>query len=507
MTNILLFTVFHATGNNLQIVHHPIRKFQTTNWLSKDFYKVLGINKGASASEIKKAYYQLAKKYHPDVNKNDKSAAQKFQEVSEAYEVLGDESKRSQYDSFGATSGPGTGTGTGRQGFGGFQDFSNFSHINPEELFRRIFKDSEFAFREWSSGDRGFAESVFGFNATREVTINLTFLESARGCNKEVDVNMVTKCIRCEGTRCQPGTGTTTCPQCRGTGHETIHTGPLLMSTTCRRCQGAGHIVRHPCTECEGTGHQIVRHKVKISIPAGVENGQVLRTSVSGPNAVPQELFVNIRVQSNSQFKREGPDIHSDVHISLAQAALGGKIRVPGVYEQMLINIPPGTNSHDIIRLPGKGISRLNSHGYGDHYVHVRIKNKRSLSELQKALLLAYAETEADVNGSVNGVVSTETGLDRLRRMLAVETSPSRKEPEHDFSDAKSVPEQEVIQSEGTLSDLAGFAGKHAIDNTKGYLLSRIKAACKEQEPQLIDHTDAEENKKIKPDKNTAASK
>nr|VZI48165.1 unnamed protein product [Spirometra erinaceieuropaei] len=343
--------------------------------LNKDFYKILGVPKNASSSDIKKAYYQLAKKYHPDVNKNDKTASQKFQEVSEAYE------------------------------------------------------DSEFAFKEWTSGDRNFAESIFGFNRSREVVVNLTFEEAARGVTKEIVTNIVVVCPTCEGSRCQPGTGTMACPNCRGTGTETVSTGPFVMRSTCRRCQGTGSVVRYPCRACEGTGQTVGRQQVKIAIPPGVEDGQMLRVSVGDARRAPQELFVTVRVDSSRLFRRDGADIHSDITISLAQAALGGKVRVPGIYEQVLVTIPAGSSSRDRIRLPGKGISRVNGRGYGDHYIHINIATPKRLTELQRALLLAFAETETDVKGSVDGVASTES------------------------------------------------AGRRAIDNTQGFLLSRIRAA------------------------------
>ncbi|KAG5446383.1 DnaJ sub A member 3, mitochondrial, variant 2 [Clonorchis sinensis] len=438
--------VSRFSGNFLERIHSSIsyelqsfRGLHSTFAKKKDYYKILGVDRSASQADIKKAYYQLAKKYHPDVNKDDKDAAQKFQEVSEAYEILGDENKRKQYNSFGAAS-----SGTGAQGRPQYSGFEYHSQIDPEELFRRIFRDSEFAFKEWTTGDRSFAETIFGFSPTKEIPVNLTFEQAARGANKEIAVNMPIACPRCGGSRAEPGTGTSTCPNCNGTGTEQLNTGPFLLRSICRRCQGSGSIVRHPCVECEGKGKVIARQRVNISIPAGVEDGQVLRVSVSAPRGESQEIFVQIRVERSRQFRREGADIHSDIVISLAQAALGGKMRVPGIYETMLVSIPPGSASNDRIRLPGKGISRVNGYGYGDHYLHIKIQSPKRLTELQRALLLAYAETEQDVSGTVEGVTSTESGLDKLRKALLgdAHNSSSRRESTPDDSSDHSVHSQ-----------------------------------------------------------------
>ncbi|KAL5964754.1 hypothetical protein TSMEX_007465 [Taenia solium] len=470
--------------------------------MMKDYYKILGVNRGASQSDIKKAYYQLAKKYHPDMNKSDKSAAQKFAEVSEAYEVLGDEEKRRSYDSFGGTSPGGFSSSAG-----GFENFT--SRFDPEELFRRIFRDSDFAYQEWSSGDRDFAESIFGFNTTKEVVVNLSFEDAARGVTREIAINVVVPCSTCEGSRCQPGTGMTTCPNCSGSGQETLSTGPFVLRTTCRRCSGTGSVVRYPCRACNGTGQTIGRENVKVAIPPGVEDGQVLRVSVdSGRKGIrfqsSQELFVTVRVEASPNFRRDGADIHSNVTITLAQAALGGKIRIPGIYEQVLVTIPPGSSSHDRIRLPGKGISRVNGRGYGDHYVHLHIRTPKQLSELQRALLLAFAETETNVKGSVDGVASTESALSRLHQTL---TKLSSRDGRSDNSASASGRYGDDDDDNGAwmsritngakrffsaAKDVIG-AGRHAIDNTEGFLLSRIRAAAAVNPPPREAKTDSKE--------------
>ncbi|XP_064607714.1 protein tumorous imaginal discs, mitochondrial-like isoform X3 [Liolophura sinensis] len=371
----------------------------------KDYYSILGVPKNADTKTIKKAYYQLAKKYHPDMNKNDPAAEKKFQEVSEAYEVLSDSSKRQQYDAFGAAgSQAGAGFG-GASGFGGARGFEGFhSTIDPEELFRKIFGDRGFNMSGFSE-DQDYAESKFGFAPASEIMMDLTFQEAARGVNKEINVNVKDICPKCDGKKAEPGTSSVKCQTCGGTGMETVSTGPFVMRTTCRQCKGARVIIKTPCTECQGKGKLIMRKKVVVPVPAGVEDGQTVRMPVGR-----QEIFITFRVSKSNFFRREGADVHSDVTISLSQAVLGGTTRIPGIYDDILFTIPAGTQSHDRLRLAGKGISRVNSYGYGDHYVHIKIRIPMKLTPQQKALILSYAELETDVNGTVSGITKTKDG-------------------------------------------------------------------------------------------------
>jgi len=389
------------------------RGFQTSCSLEKrDYYDVLGVKKGATAKDIKKAYYQMAKKYHPDVSKDDPNAAKKFQEISEAYEVLGDDGKRQQYDTFGMSggntgAGPGPGAGPFGAGMGGqgrgFEGFQ--SNIDPEELFRNIFGNQFKMGGNNPFGSADFAESNFGFAAASEVTMNLTFQQAARGVNKEINLNVTDTCVRCNGKRAEPGSKTVRCHHCNGTGMETVNTGPFVMQSTCRYCQGKRVLITKPCLECEGKGKTVQRKKVVVPVPAGVEDGQTVRMQVGS-----KEVFITFKVEKSRQFRREGADVHTDLNISIAQAILGGTVRIPGIYEEISLNIPAGTASHARIRMPGKGISRQHSYGYGDHYVHIKIDVPKRLSNEQKALLLSYAETERGVEGTVNGITQTSTG-------------------------------------------------------------------------------------------------
>lgn len=365
---------------------------------SKDYYNTLGVDKNASSKDIKKAYYQLAKKYHPDTNKGDKETQKKFQEVSEAYECLSDDSKRKQYDAFGSTDGGGGfggGNPFGGQGFpGGGWDFK--SNIDPEELFRTIFGD-----KTW----RGGGESPFDFGQPQEYRMKISFLEAAKGIEKEMTVNMMDSCPKCHGSGSEPGTSSDRCPQCSGSGMETVTTGPFMMRSTCRRCHGKGIYNKHPCKECAGQGQTKQSHKVKVPVPAGIEDGQTVRMAVGN-----KEIYITFNVAPSDYFRRTGADVHTDAKISLAQAALGGAIRLQGVYEDLTIQIPTATSSHTRMRMAGKGIKKVSGYGYGDHYIHIRVDPPKSLTEKQRALLHAYAETESGTPGTVNGLTYTKQG-------------------------------------------------------------------------------------------------
>jgi DnaJ family protein A protein 3 len=297
---------------------------------NKSYYEVLGVPRDASAKDIKKAYYQLAKKYHPDTNKGDKDAQRKFQEVSEAYECLSDDTKRKQYDAFGsgAFSGGGGGGGGPADGFGGAWNFR--SSIDPEELFKTIFGDQSWRTAGGGGGAGAFGETHFDFGgAPQQYQLNLTFSEAARGVNKEMTVVMADTCSSCGGDGAKPGTKPERCPQCHGTGMETISTGPFMMRSTCRRCHGrgtwmfnistfitatfepcvncsfhadlfsSGSWVKDPCGDCRGSGQTRQRKTAVVPVPAGVEDGQTVRVAVGR-----REVFVTFKVAKSDYFKR-----------------------------------------------------------------------------------------------------------------------------------------------------------------------------------------------------------
>ncbi|XP_050926374.1 dnaJ homolog subfamily A member 3, mitochondrial isoform X2 [Lates calcarifer] len=352
----------------------------------QDFYEVLGVSRTASQKDIKKAYYQLAKKYHPDTNPDDPEAKEKFAKLAEAYEVLSDEVKRKQYDTYGAA-----GFDPSRAGAGQQQYYRAGTSIDPEELFRKIF--GEF------TGGRGFGDIHNVFEQRPEFVMELTFSEAAKGASKELSVNIDDVCPRCDGKGSEPGTKVSHCHYCNGTGMESINTGPFMMRTSCRRCGGKGSIIITPCALCRGSGQTKKRQTVTVPVPAGVEHGQTVRMSVG-----TKEILITFRVQRSPVFRRNGVDIHSDILISIAQAILGGTATAQGLYETISIVIPPSCQADQVIRLHGKGIRRMNSYSYGDHYVHIKIRVPKKLTRRQRSLLLSYAEEETDVQGTVNGV-------------------------------------------------------------------------------------------------------
>ncbi|KAF3687962.1 DnaJ -like protein subfamily A member 3, mitochondrial DnaJ protein Tid-1 [Channa argus] len=363
--------------------------FHTSSRLAntEDFYEVLGVSRTASQKDIKKAYYQLAMKYHPDTNQDDPEAKAKFAKLAEAYETLSDAVKRKQYDTYGVAGFDPSQAGAGQQQYyraGG-------TSIDPEEFFRKIF--GKF------TGGMGFGDINSMFEQRPEFVMELTFSEAAKGANKELSINIEDDCPRCDGKGNEPGTKVSQCQYCNGTGMEAVNMGPFMMRTTCRRCGGTGSIINTPCALCRGSRQTKKRQTVTVPVPAGVEDGQTVRMSVK-----KGEILITFRVQRSPVFRRSGVDIHSDVFISIAQATLGGTATTQGLYGPITIVIPSGCQVDQVISLQGKGIRKMNSHSYGDHYVHIKIKVPKKLTRRQRSLLLSFAEQETDVQGTVNGL-------------------------------------------------------------------------------------------------------
>ena len=356
----------------------------------RDYYEVLGVSKDADEAAIKKAYRALAKKYHPDMNPGDKEAEKKFKEASEAYAVLSDAEKRRQYDQFGHAAFEGGAGGAG--GFGGF----DFSGADFSDIFGDIFGD---LFGGSRRGGRGGNGPMKG--ASIRKSIRITFEEAVFGCEKELDLILKDPCEDCNGTGAKPGTSPETCPKCGGMG-QVVYTSQSFFGTvqnvqTCPTCGGSGKVIKEKCSKCAGTGYTSSRKKIKVSIPAGIDNGQSVRIRDKGEpgvNGGPRgDLLVEVNVSHHPVFQRQDVHIFSTVPISFAVAALGGDIRIKTVDGDVIYTVRPGTKTDTKVRLKGKGVPSLrNPQVRGDHYVTLVIQTPERLSAEAKEVLRKFDE-------------------------------------------------------------------------------------------------------------------
>ena len=352
----------------------------------RDYYEVLGVPKDADEAAIKKAYRNLAKKYHPDANPGDKVAEEKFKEATEAYGVLSDPDKRRQYDQFGHAAFDGTG---GPGGFGGF----DFSGADMGDIFGDIFGDL-FGGRAGRSRSNG---PMRGANV--RTGIRITFEEAIFGCQKEIELSLKDECPKCHGTGAKPGTSPTTCPKCNGKG-KIVYTqqsffGQVQNVQTCPDCQGTGKIVKEKCPDCYGTGYISSRKKIQVTVPPGIDNGQSIRIAGKGePGSNGGErgdLLVEMTVSRHPVFKRQETTIFSTVPVSFATAALGGPIRIKTVDGEIEYEVKAGTQTDTKVRLRGKGVPALrNKNIRGDHYVTLVVTVPEKLTEEQKEALKAF---------------------------------------------------------------------------------------------------------------------
>ena len=362
----------------------------------RDYYEVLGVDRGADEATIKKAYRQLAKKYHPDMNPGDKEAEKKFKEASEAYAVLSDAEKRRQYDQFGHAAFEQGGGGAG--GFGGF----DFNGGDMGDIFGDIFGDL------FGGGRSRRANNGPMKGANVRTAVRITFEEAVFGCEKQLDLNLKDECTTCHGTGAKPGTSPETCPKCGGKGH-IVYTQQSLFGTvrnvqTCPDCNGSGKIVKEKCADCHGSGYITNRKKIAVTIPAGIDNGQSIRIREKGEpgvNGGPRgDLLVEVQVERHPIFQRQDMNIYSTAPVTFAQAALGGQIHITTVDGDMAYDIKPGTQTDTKIRLKGKGVPSLrNKNIRGDHYVTLVVQVPTKLNEEAKEYLRKYDEA---VNGKIN---------------------------------------------------------------------------------------------------------
>ncbi|HJC42687.1 MAG TPA: molecular chaperone DnaJ [Candidatus Mediterraneibacter gallistercoris] len=356
----------------------------------RDYYEVLGVSRDADEAAIKKAYRALAKKYHPDMNPGDKEAEKKFKEASEAYAVLSDAEKRRQYDQFGHAAFEGGAGGAG--GFGGF----DFSGTDFSDIFGDIFGD---LFGGSRRGGRAGNGPMKGANIRK--SIRITFEEAVFGCEKEIDLILKDPCEDCHGTGAKPGTSPETCPKCGGRG-QVVYTSQSFFGTvqnvqTCPNCGGSGKVIKEKCPKCAGTGYTSSKKRIKVTIPAGIDNGQSVRIRDKGEpgvNGGPRgDLLVEVNVSHHPIFQRQDVHIFSTVPISFAVATLGGDIRIKTVDGDVIYTVKPGTKTDTKVRLKGKGVPSLrNSQVRGDHYVTLVIQTPERLSAEAKEALRRFDE-------------------------------------------------------------------------------------------------------------------
>ena len=352
---------------------------------NKDYYATLGVNKNATDDELKSAYRQMAKKYHPDLNKTPE-AAEKFKEINEAYSVLSDKQKRANYDQFGSADGP--------QGFGGGQGFSGFEggFGGFEDIFN-IF--SNFGGRGGGRPAREEGEDI-------NMNLVITFLEAAFGCEKEISVTRKERCPDCRGTGAKSSSDYVTCSECNGTGHVTYTQQTLFGMTRttgiCRNCNGKGKVVKDKCPNCKGSGLKTITTKMKVKIPAGIDNDQTIRLNGEGhqtasENGVPGDLRISITVQEHSLLVRKGFDLYVDVYAPITTLLLGGKVEVPTPKGVQTIDVNPLTQSNTKYTLKGKGIKYLKGLGSGDLIVTLKGEMPKDLDKSQIKLVKELQES------------------------------------------------------------------------------------------------------------------
>jgi molecular chaperone DnaJ len=360
----------------------------------KDYYDVLGVSRDADDATIKKAFRQLSKKYHPDIN-HEPGAEEKFKEINEAYQVLSDPQKRAAFDQYGSADGPQGGFGGGGQGFGGFggQGFGG-QGTGFEDIFSQFFG---------GGGQQQRANSPRQ-GADLQYRMDLKFEEAVFGKDTKISYDRQALCHTCGGSGAKPGTSPITCHKCHGSGYIQVQRntplGAMMSQEVCDVCRGTGKEIKDKCVDCHGTGHKNERHTIDVKVPAGVEDGQQMRlreAGEAGTNGGPYgDLYIVFRVAPSDKFERDGATIYLKIPISFAQAALGDAIKVDTVHGQVELKIPAGTQTQSKFRLRGKGAPRLQGSGMGDQIVTVNVQTPKNLNSKQKEALMAFAAASGE---------------------------------------------------------------------------------------------------------------
>lgn len=342
----------------------------------RDYYEILGVNKNASQDEIKKAFRQLALKYHPDRNPGNKEAEEKFKEINEAYTCLSDPDKRAHYDRFGSTDGF-----RGQGGFG-YQDATHFTDIF-EDIFEGFFGG-------------GFKSSRPTKGADLRYNLTITLEEAAFGVEKTITIPRLQVCTACAGSGSEPDKPPATCPTCKGSGQIRYQQGFFSIAKTCSKCGGAGKIITHPCKQCQGTGKQKTQRELLVKVPAGVDNNSRLKLSGEGDfgsfGGPPGDLYIVINVLEHDYFVRDGLNVYCEAYMPFTKAVFGGEVEVRTLDGTTKIKIPPGTQSGKQFHIKGKGIPKLGSHTRGDQIVTMHVEVPKKLTPRQRQLLEEFAE-------------------------------------------------------------------------------------------------------------------
>ena len=380
----------------------------------RDYYEVLGIDKNADDAAIKKAYRQLAKKYHPDMNPGDQEAEKKFKEASEAYAVLSDPEKRRQYDQFGHAAFEG---GAGGGGFGGF----DFNSADMGDIFGDIFGDL------FGGGRSRRANNGPMQGANIRAQIRVTFEEAVFGCDKEIELTLKDECEKCHGTGAKPGTSPITCSKCGGKG-QVVYTQQSLFGMvqnvrTCPECNGTGKVIKEKCSDCYGTGYISNKKKIAVTVPAGIDNGQSIRIRGKGEpgvNGGPRgDLLVEVLVSRHPIFQRQDTSIYSTAPISFVTAALGGTVRIKTVDGEVEYDVKAGTQTDTRVRLKGKGVPSLrNKNVRGDHYVTLVVQVPTDLSKDAKEALRAYDDVVNGISTSGKSGKGKKRFMDKVKEAL-----------------------------------------------------------------------------------------
>lgn len=363
----------------------------------RDYYEVLGLSKGASDEEIKKAFRKMAKQYHPDLNPGDKEAEMKFKEINEAYGVLSDADKKKKYDMYGhAGVDPSYGAGQGGGGFGGFGGFDG--DIDLGDIFGSFFGGGMGSSQRRSNAPQKGAD--------REARVTISFEEAAFGCKKDISFTRIEKCAECSGSGAAKGTSAETCPTCHGTGsvrtQQRTAFGVFQSQSPCSACSGKGKIIKNPCPSCSGQGFVRKNKKLTVSIPAGVDDGQSVRLTGQGDagrNGGPVgDVYVEISIKKHELFSREGRNIYCDVPVTFSEAVLGATIDVPTLEGKVDYTIPEGTQTGTVFKLKNKGITEIGSSRRGDLVFRVNVEVPKNLNKEQKELLKAFADSCGEKN-------------------------------------------------------------------------------------------------------------